>query len=237
MRMIYFSKPIVPKKFKLLYFYERNRVPFNSFPFTWRICFWLTPDKREGATRKLLGWCYLLPTLNLHICLLFLPCRYPVVECFFYIPLQHFVQFEHFIHFISFIHSQTLKCFQELNVLERDACIRAQHMIPQSTLSVCMQGTSHLPFPHPPHWYSFHSLCLSSVFLCFLLCLLGDELFELCELQNRNPDEEDQDLGGEAMEAKRRLDEKFSAHMKPENQSHSRKGKNLIHGFWQQITS
>ncbi|XP_057417935.1 uncharacterized protein LOC130712110 [Lotus japonicus] len=54
---------------------------------------------------------------------------------------------------------------------------------------------------------------------------------------NRNPDEEDQDLGGEAMVAKRRLDEKFSAHMKPENQSHSRKGKNLIHGFWQQITS
>ncbi|XP_027333349.1 uncharacterized protein LOC113848153 [Abrus precatorius] len=47
----------------------------------------------------------------------------------------------------------------------------------------------------------------------------------------------EENLGGAAMEAKRRLDERFTAHMKSENKRYSRKRKSLFHALWHQFTS
>ncbi|XP_061350907.1 uncharacterized protein LOC133295980 [Gastrolobium bilobum] len=47
----------------------------------------------------------------------------------------------------------------------------------------------------------------------------------------------DEKLGGAAREAKQRLDDKFTAHMKSENQSYNHKRKSLFHGLWHQLRS
>nr|ACU15402.1 unknown [Glycine max] len=58
----------------------------------------------------------------------------------------------------------------------------------------------------------------------------SSSLLERSMLNRAYPDE---NLGGAAREAKRRLDQKFMAHIKSE--SHKRKG--LFHGLWRQLRS
>lgn len=47
----------------------------------------------------------------------------------------------------------------------------------------------------------------------------------------------DENLGGRAREAKRRLDQKFMAHVKPENKRFGHKRKGLFQGLWRQLRS
>ncbi|RDX91754.1 hypothetical protein CR513_26214, partial [Mucuna pruriens] len=48
----------------------------------------------------------------------------------------------------------------------------------------------------------------------------------------------DHNLGGPALEAKRRLDEKFTAHTKSQNYKRcNHKTKDLLHAFWRQLRS
>ncbi|TKY54752.1 hypothetical protein E2542_SST19164 [Spatholobus suberectus] len=62
----------------------------------------------------------------------------------------------------------------------------------------------------------------------------SSSLLERSMLNQAYPDE---NLGGAAREAKRRLDEKFTAHIKSENKRYNHKRKGLFHGWWQQLRS
>lgn len=119
-------------------------------------------------------------------------------------------------------------------MLEEDDCITVPLAIPAlAPLCVCiLPGTSN-PLLHlllPLYWFVSLLFLNFTLFFFFPLCVPNGSV--MCEwkqerntVNQANPDE---NLGGAALEAKRRLDEKFATHLAAENRAQS---KSLFHYF------